>query len=60
MSQEEFENRLQDLISEAIERNAPIYGMYSVRSPDPSTQDYEIQVVEVANRGFSSIDSRDE
>lgn len=50
MSKHEFETRLYDLISEARDRNAPIYGAYSIRSPDPNVQDYDAEITEVVNR----------
>lgn len=51
MSETEFETRLRDLIIEARDRNAPVYGAYSIRSPDPNRQDYDVLITEVANAG---------
>lgn len=50
MTEAEFEHRLSQLITEARDRNAPIAGAYTARSPDPSAQDYDIMFTEVTPR----------
>ena len=50
MDEAEFDRRLQRLVAEAREANAPISGAYSARSPDPDVQDYSIEITRVANR----------
>lgn len=50
MTEAEFKHRLRRLVAEARDRNAPITGAYTVRSPDPGVQDYDITFTEVTNR----------
>ncbi len=50
MYEAEFESRLHQLIDEARDRNAPMYGAFTVRSPDPDVQDYDIEITPVTNR----------
>jgi hypothetical protein len=50
MDEAEFERRLRQLVADAREANAPIPGAYSVRSPHPDVQDYDVDVTQVTNR----------
>ena len=50
MTETEFETRLHQLITEARDRNAPLAGAYSVHSPEPNVQDYEVLITKVANQ----------
>lgn len=50
MTGAEFENRLHQLVTEGRNRNAPIAGAYSIRSPDPEAQDYDVEITKVTNR----------
>lgn len=57
MTEAEFETRLQQLLAEARDRNAPIPGAYSVRSPSPDAQDYDIVITRVTNRPPTRTDT---
>lgn len=46
----EFTRRLTRLITEARDGGVSIYGSYTIRSRERSVQDYEVEVVPVANR----------
>lgn len=47
---EEFDAELGRLVSEARDQNVPIEGAYNVRSPDPDTRDFTIEITEIAKR----------
>lgn len=47
----EFTRRLTRLVIEARDDGLSIYGSYTIRSPDPDVQDYEVAVTPIANRG---------
>ena len=46
----EFARRLTRLIAEARDDGVSIYGSYTIRSNERSVQDYEVEVVPIANR----------
>ena len=58
MTETEFETRLHQLITEARDRNAPLAGAYSVHSPEPNIQDYEVLITEITNQ-FSAATNTD-
>ena len=50
MDYNEFENRLQKLISEARKDDISIVGTTDARTSDPSEPDYTIEVTRVASK----------
>ena len=54
MSRREFETELRALVGRARQQTAPIHGAYSIRSPDTTIQDYDVEITKVANSADTS------
>lgn len=57
MTEAEFETRLHQLITEARNGNVPLAGSYSVCSPEPNIQDYEVLITKLTNQVPAATDT---